>query len=119
MGVLGEALSALGLKGEGRGRGCAGWFPCRGESLVPSMTGAQKGLQAGGRRGSLGESLVYHSSTAGLDEQRLSMVLEFYCRKAERKRKGRKGEVDHGHMGRKEKGGGEGELEMKIREVRA
>jgi hypothetical protein len=42
------------------------------------------------RHGSLGESLSYHPSTAGLDEQRQSMVLELYCRKAEGKRKGRK-----------------------------
>ena len=40
----------------------------------------------------------------GLDEQRRSMLLELYCRKAERKRKGRKGEVGHGHMERGEKG---------------
>jgi hypothetical protein len=38
------------------------------------------------RRGSLGESLSHHSSTVGLDEQRQSMVLELYCRKAGRKR---------------------------------
>jgi hypothetical protein len=36
------------------------------------------------------ESLSYCSSTAGLDEQRQSMVLELYCRKAGRKREGRK-----------------------------
>ena len=37
------------------------------------------------RRGSLGESLSHPSSMAGLDEQRQSMVLELYCRKAGRK----------------------------------
>jgi hypothetical protein len=59
------------------------------------------------RHGSLGESLSRRSSTAGLDEQRQSMVLELYCRKAGRRRKGRKreGEACHGHM----EGGGEGE----------
>ena len=38
----------------------------------------------------LGESISHRPSTAGLDEQRQSMVLELYCRKAGRKRKGRK-----------------------------
>jgi hypothetical protein len=41
------------------------------------------------RRGSLGESPSYHSSMAGLSDQRQTMVLELYCRKAERKREGR------------------------------
>jgi hypothetical protein len=65
------------------------------------------------RRGSLGESLSHHSSTVGLDEQRQSMVLELYCRKAGRKRerkrererereRGREG--GHGHMERGGKG---------------
>jgi hypothetical protein len=40
----------------------------------------------------LGESLSHRSSTAGLDEQRQSMVLELYWRKAGRKREGRKRE---------------------------
>jgi hypothetical protein len=45
---------------------------------------------------------------AGLDEQRWSMVLELYCRKAGRKREGqRKREAGHGHMKR----GGKGERE--------
>ena len=48
------------------------------------------------------------------------MALELYCRKAERKREGRKGEDGHGHVGGGEwKRGGEGEQEMRIREVRA
>jgi hypothetical protein len=42
------------------------------------------------RSSSLEKSLSHHPSTAGLDEQRQSMVLERYCRKAggevERKR---------------------------------
>jgi hypothetical protein len=41
------------------------------------------------RNGSLGESLSHPPSTVGLDEQRLSMVLELYCRKAGGKREGR------------------------------
>ena len=46
--------------------------------MVRSLAGAQDGLLAGG------------SSMAGLDDQRQSMVLELYCRKAGRKREGRK-----------------------------
>ena len=40
----------------------------------------------------LEENLSDHPSTVGLDEQRQSMVLELYCRKAGRKREGRKRE---------------------------
>jgi hypothetical protein len=47
------------------------------------------------------------------------MALELYCRKAERKREGRKGEASQGHVERGDKGGGEGGLEMRIKEVRA
>jgi hypothetical protein len=67
---------------------------------------------------SLEESLCHHSSTVGLDEQRRSMVLELYCRKAERKRenKGKRG-VSHGHVERGGKGE-RGELEMRVRKVR-
>jgi hypothetical protein len=36
--------------------------------------------------------LFHHSSMTGLDEQRQSMVLELYCRKAETKREGKKRE---------------------------
>jgi hypothetical protein len=43
------------------------------------------------------------------------MVLEFYCRKAERKREGRKREASHDHVER----GGKGELEMRVRKLRA
>ena len=45
------------------------------------------------RHSSLGEGLFHCSSTVGLDEQRQSMVLELYYRKAERKREGRKREA--------------------------
>jgi hypothetical protein len=53
------------------------------------------------RGDSLGESLSHRSSMAGLDEQRQSMVLELYCRKAGRKRKGRKRDQPwpHGERG--------------------
>jgi hypothetical protein len=43
------------------------------------------------------------------------MVLELYCRKAERNRKDRKGEVGHGHVERRGKGEGERELEIRMR----
>ena len=47
------------------------------------------------------------------------MVLDLYCRKAGRKRKGRKKrEVDHGHMERGEKGEREGGLEMRVRKLK-
>ena len=66
------------------------------------------------RRGSLGESVSHCSSMAGLDEQRQSMVLELYCRKAERKRenKGKRGD-SHGHVERGGKGERKGGLENK------
>ena len=48
------------------------------------------------------------------------MVLELYCRKAGRKREGRKRETSHGHVKRKgERRGREGGLEMRIRKVEA
>jgi hypothetical protein len=56
------------------------------------VAGMQEGLPAGVRSSSLGESLFHHSSTAGLDEQRQSVGLELYCRKAGRRREGRKRE---------------------------
>jgi hypothetical protein len=72
------------------------------------------------RNGSLGESLSHRLSTVGLDAQRQSMDLEFYCRKAwerreerekererererERKRK-REREAGHGQEERRGKG---------------
>jgi hypothetical protein len=62
-------------------------------------------FQQEARQGSLGERLSHHANTAGLDEQRCSMDLELYCRKAESKREGkRKREAGHGHM---ERGGWE------------
>ena len=52
----------------------------------------------------------------GLDEQRQSMVLELYCRKAGGKREGRKKEA--GHVGRGGKGKREGGLESLKRSKR-
>jgi hypothetical protein len=70
----------------------------------------RKAFQWEVRLDSLGESLVYHSSTTGVVEQRQSMVLELYCRKAERKREGRKRErAGHGHVERSGGKGGEKE----------
>jgi hypothetical protein len=43
------------------------------------------------------------------------MVLELYCRTAERNREGRKGEAGYGLMETRGKGGGEGELEMRMK----
>jgi hypothetical protein len=77
--------STLGPKGgENRGRGVRLGVSTWARVLGQSLAGEQESLP-----GLLGESLSYHSSTAGLDEQRQSMVLELYCRKAERKREGR------------------------------
>ena len=42
------------------------------------------------RNSSLGESLSHPPNAVSLDEQRQSMVLELYCRKAGRKREGRR-----------------------------
>ena len=47
----------------------------------------RKAFQREVRHSSSGEGLFLCSNTAGLDEQRWSMVLELYCRKAERKRR--------------------------------
>ena len=62
---------------------------------------------------SLGESLSHCSSTKDLDEQRQSIVLELYCRKARRKRKGkRRREAGHGHVERR----GDGRWEKRDRD---
>jgi hypothetical protein len=53
-----------------------------------------------------------------LGEQRQSVVLELYCRKAGRKKKGRKRETSHGHMERRGKGGREGGVDMRVRKMR-
>ena len=56
------------------------------------------------RCGSLGEILPHPLSTAGLDEQRQSIVLELYCRNAGRKRKSRKRDAGHGQVERRREG---------------
>jgi hypothetical protein len=48
-------------------------------------TGRPSGWRLDMARSTLGESLSHRSSTAGLHDQRQSMVLELYCRKAGRK----------------------------------
>ena len=53
------------------------------------------------RPGSLGVSPSHRSSTAGLDDQRQS-ILELYCRKAGGKRKGRKRDWPWPHGERRE-----------------
>jgi hypothetical protein len=108
MGAPGADRSSLGLKGrEKQGeRGCR---------AVPAPTGLglerRKAFQQEVRHSSLGESLSHRLSMAGLDDQRQSMVLELYCRKAERERE------------RERERGGEGEreggLEMRVRKVKA
>jgi hypothetical protein len=82
------------------------WLECR------------KAFQLEVRHGSLDENPLCCPNTVSLNEQRRSVVLELYCRKAERKREGGRREASHGHVERAGKGGG-GELEMRPREVRA
>jgi hypothetical protein len=71
--------------GEGRGEGVldgshVGKSPCSGLWLDYRMAFWWEVIHC-----SLGESLSHHSSTAGLHDQRQSMVLELYCGKAGRK----------------------------------
>jgi hypothetical protein len=62
------------------------------------------GLDWSTRNSSLEESLSYCPSAAGLDEQRQSMILELYCRKAGRKREHRRErETIHGQEKRRGK----------------
>jgi hypothetical protein len=68
---------------------------------------------------SLGKSLSHCSSMVGL-EQRQSMVLELYCRKAGIKREGRKRKREVAMATwRGRKGEREGGLEMRVRMMRA
>jgi hypothetical protein len=71
---------------------------------------AQEGLPSGWEimHCSLGESLSHRPSTAGLDEQRQSMVLELYCRKAGGKREGRKREKERERERERGRGRGRG-----------
>ena len=94
------ALSSPGLEGgEGREIGVLGGSHT-GESLWFSpWLECRKAFQQEVRRSSLGESLSHHSSTAGFDEQRQSIVLELNCRKTGRKIEGkRKRGTGYGHM---------------------
>jgi hypothetical protein len=72
--------------GESRERG-AGWFP---QGQEGPWSGLQLEHRMAFRReirlGLLGESLSQHSSMVGLHDQRQSMVLELYCRKAGERR---------------------------------
>jgi hypothetical protein len=91
MGMGGGGWGGLIIPGaegrRGKRRGGTGWFPCGREPLVRSLAGAQDGLLPGVRCSSLGESPSHRSSTAGFDDQRESMVLELYYRKAGEERK--------------------------------
>ena len=80
-----------------------------GESHAGPWLEHRNAFQGEVRHGSLRESLFNLSSMEGLEEQRQSMVLEFYCRNAERKREGTKREIGHDHMERRGKRGREGE----------
>jgi hypothetical protein len=69
--------------------------------VLGPVHGWSTGRPSSGRLGSLGENLSHHLNMADFDEQRQSMVLELYCRKAERKREGkRKREASYGHVER-------------------
>ena len=59
----------------------------------------------------LRERLFYRLSMSGLDDQRQSIVLELYCRKAGGKRKGRKRERP---AMAKRREGGKGEREERL-----
>jgi hypothetical protein len=90
--------------GEGRERGGTEWFPV-GES---PWSGPWLEHRMAFWREVKHSSLAHRSSMTGLNDQRQSMVLELYCRKAGRKKEGRKREAGHGHM---ERGGTEREKE--------
>ena len=92
MGALGAAWSAPGPKGKGEGgeRVLGGSHSGKNAWAGPWLE-LRKTFQRKVSRGSLEESPLC------LDEQRWSMVLELNCRKAERKREGRKREAGHGH----------------------
>ena len=71
----------------------------------------KKAFHLESRKGSLGESLSHHPSTVGLDEQRQSMVLELYCRKAGGKREERERKRERAAMAKRREGGREREKE--------
>jgi hypothetical protein len=87
--VPGVDQSALGPTG-GEGRWRWGTGSHMGESPWSGQwLACRKAFQQEVRHGSLGENLSHRSSMAGLDEQRQSMVLELYSRKAGRRRESR------------------------------
>ena len=66
------------------------------------------------RNGLLGENLSHHPpNSVGLDEQRLSMVLELYYRKAGGKREGKR-EREAGHGQEERRGKGERERQERL-----
>jgi hypothetical protein len=69
----------------------------RAENKMEAQGWGWDGLGGGGQLDHPGA--FHRSSTAGLDEQRQSMVLELYSRKVGGKREGRKRETRHGHIG--------------------
>ena len=105
------SLRAKERSGQGE-KGCW-WFQHEQESFVRSMAGAQTGLQA------RGWTLLFRGKLIHLFKQGWSVVSGLYCRKAERTREGRMMETSHGHVEIRGMGQREGELEMRIREVRA
>ena len=109
MGALGGSLASSRPKGgEGRGKGGTGW------SLVQSVGRAKEGLPAGGWTQLLRGKPIPSFKHSGPCEQRQSMVLELYCRKAGEREKVERGrEAGHGHVERGWKGEREGWLESK------
>jgi hypothetical protein len=81
---------------EGRERGALGGSQAGGSPRSGPWLEHRKAFWREVRWGSLGESLLHRSSTAGLDEQRQSMVLELYCRKTGRKRETTHGRIERG-----------------------
>ena len=89
-------------RGEDREREGTGWFP-QGRVLGP-VHGWSTGRPSSWRLDmALRGNLFHHSITVGLDEKKQSMVLEFYCRKTERKREASRGLVERREEGRGKK----------------
>ena len=92
MGTPGAARPSPGPKKERAGGEGAlgGSHRARDLGLIHGWSAGRPSIRKLDGCGFLGENLSHRSSMAGLDEQRQSMVLELYCRKAGRKREGRK-----------------------------
>jgi hypothetical protein len=115
-----SAWTALGQKGEeGRGRGSLDGSHAGKRLWSGPWLEHRKAFQLEVKQGYLEESLSYFLSMEGLDEQRQSIVLELYCRKAEREKVERERERlamvmwRGGHRKRVV------QLEMRVRKVRA